>query len=90
MLKLKRSPHVNISKSAWPGISKTVFALHGTVTMVNLSCRSITLPVAALLKQYKDNPSSSMIRHFDLMFIQQSIGKLTASVCALIFSLDHY
>jgi proteasome component ECM29 len=39
------------------------------------------LPVAALLKQYKDNPDTAMIRHFDLMFMQQSIGKLSSSVC---------
>ena len=38
------------------------------------------LPVAALLKQYKENPESSMIRHFDLMFIQQSVGKLSSAV----------
>lgn len=42
--------------------------------------RDIVLPVAALLKQYKENPESSMIRHFDLMFIQQSIGKLSSAV----------
>jgi proteasome component ECM29 len=32
------------------------------------------------LKQYKENPDSSMIRHFDLMFIQQSVGKLPSNV----------
>jgi proteasome component ECM29 len=36
--------------------------------------------VGALLKQYKENPDSSMIRHFDLMFIQQSVGKLPSNV----------
>lgn len=36
--------------------------------------------MAALLKQYKENPESSMIRHFDLMFIQQSVGKLPSNV----------
>jgi hypothetical protein len=36
--------------------------------------------VAALLKQYKENPESSMIRHFDLMFIQQGVGKLPSNV----------
>ncbi|KAL2064832.1 hypothetical protein VTL71DRAFT_3972 [Oculimacula yallundae] len=41
--------------------------------------QNIVLPVAALLKQYKENPDSSMIRHFDLMFIQQSVGKLSSS-----------
>ncbi|KAH7364484.1 proteasome stabiliser-domain-containing protein [Rhexocercosporidium sp. MPI-PUGE-AT-0058] len=41
--------------------------------------QNIVLPVAALLKQYKENPESSMIRHFDLMFIQQSVGKLSST-----------
>ncbi|KAK0126145.1 proteasome component M29 [Cadophora gregata] len=41
--------------------------------------QNIVLPVAALLKQYKENPDSPMIRHFDLMFIQQSVGKLSSS-----------
>jgi len=44
-------------------------------------CRGIVLPVAALLKQYKEHSESSLIRHFDLMFIQQSVGKLTSKVC---------
>lgn len=47
--------------------------------------RDIVLPVAALLKQYKENPESSMIRHFDLMFIQQSIGKLSSKVGSLVY-----
>jgi proteasome component ECM29 len=37
------------------------------------------LPVAALVKQYKEN-SNPMIRHFDLVFVQHSIGKLTSQV----------
>ncbi|OBT54523.1 hypothetical protein VE04_06688 [Pseudogymnoascus sp. 24MN13] len=41
--------------------------------------QNVVLPVAALLQQYKDNPESSMIRHFDLLFIQQSIGKLSST-----------
>ena len=42
--------------------------------------RDIVLPVAALLKQYKEHPDSAMIRHFDLMFIQQCINKLNSKV----------
>ncbi|KAK6586494.1 hypothetical protein PZA11_001551 [Diplocarpon coronariae] len=50
----------------------------------------IVLPVATLLKQYKDNPNSSMIRHFDLMFIQQSVGKLSSTEqMALLPTLVH-
>lgn len=48
--------------------------------LVDTILRGIILPVSALLKQYKENPDSSMIRHFDLMFIQQSVGKLSSSV----------
>jgi hypothetical protein len=58
------------------------------VKLLKVTYRGIVLPVAALLKQYKENPDVSMIRHFDLMFIQQSIGKLTSSV--RILALDHY
>lgn len=39
--------------------------------------RNVVLPVGALLKQYKDNPDSALVRHFDLLFVQQSIGKLS-------------
>ncbi|KAB8302005.1 hypothetical protein EYC80_005458 [Monilinia laxa] len=56
--------------------------------------KDIVLPVAALLKQYKDNPDSSMLRHFDLMFIQQSVGKLSSKeqmdlIPTLIHGLAH-
>ena len=36
---------------------------------------SIKLPVAALLKQYKDN-SNTLVRHFDLLYVQQGVDKL--------------
>ncbi|RAL63097.1 hypothetical protein DID88_004181 [Monilinia fructigena] len=53
--------------------------------------KDIVLPVAALLKQYKDNPDSSMLRHFDLMFIQQSVGKLSSKeLRALDFTVKEY
>ncbi|RFU35216.1 hypothetical protein B7463_g1139, partial [Scytalidium lignicola] len=41
--------------------------------------QGVVLPVASLLKQYKENRTSAMIRHFDLMFVQQSIGKLSSN-----------
>ena len=40
---------------------------------------SIQLPVAALLKQFKDHPSSALVRHFDLLYIQQGVVRLSAS-----------
>ncbi|KAF2084144.1 ARM repeat-containing protein [Saccharata proteae CBS 121410] len=38
--------------------------------------QAIQLPVAALLKQFKENPDSSLIRHFDLLYIQQGVSRL--------------
>ncbi|KAL8997161.1 MAG: hypothetical protein Q9169_003488 [Polycauliona sp. 2 TL-2023] len=37
---------------------------------------SIILPVAALLKQYKEN-ANPLIRHFDLLYIQQGLPRLS-------------
>lgn len=45
----------------------------------NMVCRDIKLPVAALLKQYKENADISLIRHFDILYIQQGILRLTVS-----------
>jgi proteasome component ECM29 len=39
---------------------------------------SIQLPVAALIKQFKDQ-QSSLIRHFDLLYIQQGVDRLKLS-----------
>lgn len=39
---------------------------------------SIQLPVAALIKQFQGQ-ESSMIRHFDLLYIQQGVGRLSSS-----------
>lgn len=41
--------------------------------------QSIQLPVAALLKQFTEQ-SSQLIRHFDLLYIQQGLDRLDASV----------
>lgn len=38
--------------------------------------QSVVLPVAALVKQFKEQ-DSSLIRHFDLLYIQQSVGRLS-------------
>ncbi|KAL9603353.1 MAG: hypothetical protein Q9219_001215 [cf. Caloplaca sp. 3 TL-2023] len=38
----------------------------------------IRLPVVSLLKQYKDNVNS-LIRHFDILYIQQGLGRLPES-----------
>jgi proteasome component ECM29 len=35
--------------------------------------------VAALLKQYKDNADVALIRHFDILYIQQGISRLPVS-----------
>lgn len=39
--------------------------------------QSIQLPVAALVKQFKEQ-ESSLIRHFDMLYIQQGVGRLSA------------
>ncbi|KAF1996134.1 ARM repeat-containing protein [Amniculicola lignicola CBS 123094] len=39
----------------------------------------IKLPVAALLKQFKDNANVPLIRHFDILYIQQGISRLSVS-----------
>jgi proteasome component ECM29 len=39
--------------------------------------QSIQLPVAALVKQFKEQ-ENSMIRHFDLLYIQQGVGRLSS------------
>ena len=41
--------------------------------------RSIQLPVLALLKQFKDNPNTPLIRHFDLTYIQKGLSRLTSN-----------
>ncbi|KAL8795729.1 MAG: hypothetical protein Q9195_001780 [Heterodermia aff. obscurata] len=46
--------------------------------MAMMSHRTITLPVAALLKQYKENVNP-LIRHFNLLYIQQGIDRLTVT-----------
>ncbi|KAI9832372.1 MAG: hypothetical protein M1819_004360 [Sarea resinae] len=37
---------------------------------------SIKLPVLALLQQFKSQPASPLVRHFDLLYIQQGLGRL--------------
>lgn len=40
--------------------------------------QSIQLPVAALIKQFKEQ-ESSLIRHFDLLYIQQGINRISST-----------
>lgn len=44
--------------------------------VANLVSRDIKLPVAALLKQFKENADVPLIRHFDILYIQQGISRL--------------
>ncbi|KAI4699729.1 hypothetical protein J4E81_004757 [Alternaria sp. BMP 2799] len=44
-----------------------------------IKSQDIKLPVSALLKQYKENPDISLIRHFDILYIQQGISRLTVA-----------
>ncbi|KAH8731379.1 proteasome stabiliser-domain-containing protein [Phaeosphaeriaceae sp. PMI808] len=42
-----------------------------------IKSQDIKIPVAALLKQYKENPDIALIRHFDILYIQQGISQLS-------------
>lgn len=44
-----------------------------------LRLRTIQLPVAALLKQLKENLSNSLLSHFDILYIQQGVPRLPVS-----------
>lgn len=46
---------------------------------------SIKLPVAALVEQFKANPHTPLIRHFDLLYIQHGVRRLTAAESAALF-----
>lgn len=47
--------------------------------------RSIKLPVAALVEQFKAHPHTPLIRHFDLLYIQNGIRRLSRSESAALF-----
>ncbi|KAI9728962.1 MAG: proteasome component M29 [Chrysothrix sp. TS-e1954] len=44
---------------------------------VRVQPRDIQLPVQSLVKQFKQNPGSSYVRHFDLLYIQKGLGRLS-------------
>ncbi|KAJ4984646.1 proteasome component ECM29 [Stagonosporopsis vannaccii] len=44
-----------------------------------IKSQALKLPVAALLKQYKENGDVALIRHFDILYIQQGISRLPVS-----------
>ncbi|KAF8866467.1 ARM repeat-containing protein [Acephala macrosclerotiorum] len=79
LLKTYLSPLLLKLASEYPAVRNKVVEICQHVKIRLAGNKDIVLPVAALLKQYKENPQSSMIRHFDLMFIQQSIGKLSST-----------
>lgn len=47
--------------------------------------RSIKLPVAALVEQFKAHPHTPLIRHFDLLYIQNGIRRLSRPESAALF-----
>ncbi len=51
-----------------------------SIDCVDYIYRSIKLPVASLLKQFKEQPTP-LIRHFDLLYIQQGIDRIPIFVC---------
>ncbi|KAI9814743.1 MAG: proteasome component M29 [Pycnora praestabilis] len=48
---------------------------------------TILLPVAALLKQFKEHPGTPLVRHFDLLYIQQGIDRLPFTECVELLPL---
>lgn len=58
--------------AVWTFLEYHVLPLFALLT----SFSDIKLPVATLLKQYKDNPESQLIRHFDLLYIQQGLPRV--------------
>ncbi|KAK2768836.1 proteasome component M29 [Arachnomyces sp. PD_36] len=53
--------------------NKVIEICHHINTRIKLP--SLQLPAAALLKQFKDN-KATLVRHFDLVYIQQGIGRV--------------
>ncbi|KAI9759437.1 MAG: proteasome component M29 [Chaenotheca gracillima] len=64
------SPHATVR-------NKVISITHHINTRIKSP--SLQLPVAALLKQFKDSSSSPLIRQFDLIYIQQGLGRLPSA-----------
>jgi proteasome component ECM29 len=52
------------------------FLRFGCYSLANKCVCSVVLPVAALLEQFKAHPDSSLVRHYDLVFIRHSLDRL--------------
>ncbi|KAF2854581.1 hypothetical protein T440DRAFT_415945 [Plenodomus tracheiphilus IPT5] len=57
--------------------NKVISICHHLNTRVR--SQDIKLPVGALLKQYKEHGHVALIRHFDILYIQQGISRLAVS-----------
>ncbi len=55
--------------------------------LLTIGFRNVRLPVAALLKQFKDNSQTPLIRHFDLLYVQQGISRLATAERGELFPL---
>jgi proteasome component ECM29 len=55
------------------------------MTLVLIIYSSIKLPVAALVEQFKANANTPLIRHFDLLYIQTGIRRMTFVESAALF-----
>ncbi|KAF2759252.1 ARM repeat-containing protein [Pseudovirgaria hyperparasitica] len=67
---------MKLGSESWPVRNKVIAVCQHINTRIQ--SQGIKLPVSALLQQYKDT-STSLIRHFDILYIQQSIDKLGIS-----------
>lgn len=57
--------------------NKVISICHHVNTRIK--SQDIKLPVSALLKQYKEHGDVALIRHFDILYIQQGISRLAVS-----------
>ena len=63
--------------SEYPAVGEKVVAVCQHIR-TRVKPESIQLPVAKLVEQFKSQ-ESPVIRHFDLLFIQQGVGRLSAT-----------
>ncbi|GAB1310705.1 proteasome component M29 [Madurella fahalii] len=77
LLKVYLAPLLLKAGSEHASVRNKVISTCQTINKL-IKSPSIVLPVAALLDQYKA-ADSALIRHFDLIYIQHSVGKLDAN-----------
>ena len=72
------SPHINVR-------NKVI----GICSHINtrIKPQTIKLPVAALVEQFKTHQNSSLIRHFDLVYIQHGVRRMSSTESETLFPI---